>query len=218
LRITAIAEEICPGVHLMLCRRLKRENPRPVTGVRRSNSVDFFWEAFIMKLVNSAITLTTLSLAVVFGTNAALAQRDAGSKIRGEYSFYGGATGSALRSAQEYSANYQQYAKTAQTVNPEIARESADTIGTYITKAQRHLAWMRTQAQASNDKETLTALDSIDKHLGVAAKSHREMFDTCLKDSIEAGTTMDCCKHIDEHLAAAIAEHDKLMKRVAAKK
>lgn len=154
-------------------------------------------------------------LAIVIPANTAHAQRDAGSKIRGEYNFYGSGAGSSMRGAREYSQHYRQYARSAQPVNPEIAREAADTIGTYITKAQRHFAWMRTQAQATNDKETLTSLDEIDKNLAAAAKSHHEMHDTCLKANVDAAASMKCCQEIDDHLSKAIAEHDKLMKRLA---
>ncbi len=85
-------------------------------------------------------------LAVLVPLNTAHVQRDAGSKIRGEYSFSGNSAGSSMRSARDYSGYYRQYAHSAQPVNPEVARDSADAIGTYITKAQRHFAWMRTQA------------------------------------------------------------------------
>ena len=157
-------------------------------------------------------------LALVIPASTALAQRDAGSKIRGEYNFYGSSGGSAMRSARDHSSYYRQYAQSAQPVNPEVAREAADTIGTYITKAQRHFAWMRTQAQASNDKETLTSLDEIDKNLAAAAKSHHEMHDTCLKANVDAAGSMKCCQEIDDHLAKAIADHDKLMKKLASPK
>ena len=169
-------------------------------------------------IVRPAIVLALIALAVP--ANLAHAQRDAGAKIRGEYNFYGNSAGSSMRSARDYSNYYRQYAQSApaQQVNPDVAREAADTIGTYITKAQRHFAWMRTQAQASNDKETLTALDAIDKNLAAAAKSHHEMHDTCLKANVEAAGSMKCCQEIDESLAAAIAEHDKLMKRLAGNK
>ena len=152
--------------------------------------------------------------AVLLAAGSAFAQRDAGSKIRGEYNFYGGAAGSALRSAQETSANYRQYVQTApvKKVNPDVAKEAADSIGTYITKAQAHMAGMRKQADAAKDKTTLTSLDSIDKHLAAAKKSHDEMRETCLKDTVNGAATLDCCKVIDDHLAKAIAAHDKLMK------
>lgn len=154
-------------------------------------------------------------LALVAPTNMALAQRDAGSKARGEYNFYGSGASSAMRGAQEYSTYYRNYAKTAQPVNPEVAKEAADAIGTYITKAQKHMAAMRKHAKATNDKETLTSLDSVDKHLAAAAKSHAEMHETCMKDNVDAAASMECCKTIDASLGKAIAEHDKLMKRLA---
>jgi hypothetical protein len=159
-------------------------------------------------------------LALVVPVNTANAQAPAGAKQRGEYNFHGSAAGGAMRSARETSGYYRQYAQSApeKKVTPETAREAADTIGTYISKAQKHMAWMRKQAQAGNDKETLTSLDVIDKNLGAAAKSHDEMRETCLKDNVDAAATMDCCKVIDDSLAKAIAEHDKLMKRLATKK
>jgi hypothetical protein len=159
-------------------------------------------------------------LALVIPVSTAHAQRDAGSKIRGEYNFYGNAASSAMRSAQETSGYYRQYAQTApdKKVNPDVAKEAADTIGNYITKAQAHMAGMRKQAEAAKDKETLTSLDTIDKHLAEAAKNHAEMRETCLKDNVNAAASMECCKTIDASLAKAIAEHDKLMKRVAGPK
>jgi hypothetical protein len=128
--------------------------------------------------------------------------------------FYGGAASSAMRSAQETSAYYRQYAQTApeKKVNPDVAKVAADSIGNYITKAQAHMAGMRKLAEGAKDKTTLTSLDSIDKHLAAAKKSHDEMRETCLKDTVNGADTLECCKMIDDHLAKAIAEHDKLMK------
>ena len=159
-----------------------------------------------------------LAFCVTLAAQAAFAQAPAGAKQRGEYNFYGSAGGSAMRSAQQYSTYYRQYVQSApeKKVNPEVAREAADNIGEYITKAQKHFAWMRKQAEAASDKETLTALNSIDKNLADAAKSHAEMRETCLKDNVEGTATLACCKVIDDSLAKAIAEHDKLMKRLAA--
>ena len=153
-------------------------------------------------------------LALVVSASTAHAQRDAGSKMRGEYDFYGKSGGSAMRGAQEASGYYRNYAQAApdKKVNPEVAKEAADTIGTYLTKAQAHMAGMRKQAEAGKDKSTLTALDSIDKHLAAAKNSHDEMRETCLKDTVNGAATLSCCKMIDDHLAKAIAEHDKLMK------
>lgn len=174
-----------------------------------------------MKTQMSLATMGALVAALVATIgmpNVSLAQRDAGAKIRGEYNFYGRSAGSAMRSATESSSHYRQYVPTTEKVNPEVAKEASDTIGTYITKAQKHFGWMRKTADAAKDTETLTALDSIDKHLAAAAKSHADMKETCLKDHVDGEATMKCCKVIDDDLAKAIAEHDKLMKKLAAKK
>ena len=104
-------------------------------------------------------------------------------------------------------------------MNPQLRRDAADAIGTYITKAQAHFAYMCKQAQAASDKDTLTALDSIDKHLAAAASCTSSNERDLPEGSRRGGAAnSECCKHIDDHLAAAIAEHDKLMKKIATKK
>jgi hypothetical protein len=158
--------------------------------------------------------ILSLACAMTLTASAVFAQRNAASKVLGEYNFYGNSGGAAMRSAQEYSSNYREYVPTAETVSPEVAKEASDSIGTYIAKAQKHFASMRKTATAAKDTDTLTALDSIDKHLAIAAKSHAEMKETCLKDHVDGTASMKCCKMIDDDLAKAIAEHDKLMKKV----
>ena len=75
-----------------------------------------------------------------------------------KYNFYGNSGGTAMRSANEYSASYREYVPTAEKVNPEVAKEASDSIGTYITKAQKHFAHSSTQAaNVANDADTLTA-------------------------------------------------------------
>jgi hypothetical protein len=174
-------------------------------GVRKAKGI-----AMNKKLLSLCVTGMLLVAAPAF------AQRDAGSKIRGETNFYGNSAGSAMRSARDYSNNYREYVPSAEKVNPDVAKEASDSIGTYIKQAKRHFAAMRKSAETGKDKETLTALDSIDKHLAAAAKSHDEMAETCLKATVDGKVSLECCKMIDDHLAKAIAEHDTLMKRLAA--
>jgi hypothetical protein len=166
-----------------------------------------------------ALTKFIVLTVVALSATTALAQRDAGSKIRGEYSFYGGAAGRSLRGAREYAQSYREYVRTApqQQVNAAVAKETADAVGDYIAKAEKHFAWMRKQAQTSGDKETLTSLDAIDKNLADAKKHHAGLCEYCEKESVDAKGSMQCCQEIDAALAAAISEHDKLMKRLAAK-
>jgi hypothetical protein len=157
-------------------------------------------------------------LALVAATSTAFGQAPAGAKQRGEYNFYGSAAGSSLRGAREYAQSYREYTRTAQPVNPEVAKEAADAIGDYITKSEKHLAWMRKQAQASNDKQTLTSLDVIDKNLADAKKHHGSLCEYCAKDTVESKGSMECCQEIDASLSKAISEHDKLMKRLGGDK
>jgi hypothetical protein len=77
---------------------------------------------------------------------------------------------------------------------------------------------MRKQAEAANDKATLTSLNSIDKNLAAAKKHHESLCEYCEKENVEAKGSMACCQEIDASLTAAIAEHDKLMKRLAGDK
>lgn len=150
----------------------------------------------------------------------AFAQRGAGSKIAGEYNFYGSSAGSAMRAARDNSGYYQEYVRSApqQQVNPEVAKEAADSVGIYIVKAQKHMAYMRKVAETGKDTATLASLDSIDKHLADAAKSYEAMRDSCLKESIDSRHTLECCLPMYDHLSKAAAEHDKLMKRLAKNK
>lgn len=170
------------------------------------------------RLTRPLIALALLALLVPAST--ALAQRDAGSKIRGEYNFYGGAAGRSMRGAREYTQSYREYVRTApqQKVEPQVAKETADAIGDYITKAEKHFAWMRKQAQAGSDKETLTSLDVIDKNLADAKKHHAGLCEYCEKETVDAKGSMQCCQEIDASLSKAIAEHDKLMKKLAGPK
>jgi hypothetical protein len=160
--------------------------------------------------------VAALGFATVFCTTAALAQPDAGAKARGEFNFYGRSAGRSMRGARETSQAYREYAKTAppQQISPDLAKVASESVGDDLTKTQKHLEWMRTQAKATSDKETLASLDSIDKHLAEAKKHHGGLCEHCTKDSVEAKGSMECCEKIDASLATALAEHDKLMKRL----
>lgn len=162
-----------------------------------------------MKTISFSFCFLILA-ALVTCTNVASAQPDAGAKMRGEYDFYGRAAGRSMRSAYGHSSDFRQYAKTASTANPEVAKEAADSIGQYISKSQKHMAWMR--KQATNDKATLASLDSIDKHLADAAKAHLNMCEMCLKENLDTLGSMKCCEELEASMSKAIAEHDKLMK------
>jgi len=163
------------------------------------------------------LSFLLLAVAAISTVGSAFAAPDAGAKARGEYDFYANSAGRSARSARDYSRAYRQYVPTAAAkVNPEVAKAAADSIAHYIKESQKHMAWMR--KQAGDDKETLASLDLIDGSLADAAKSHHELHAMCIAANVDAAGSMKCCQQIDASLSAAIAEHDKLMKRLADEK
>ncbi|MBX9790591.1 MAG: hypothetical protein K2Y37_16855 [Pirellulales bacterium] len=172
-----------------------------------------------MKLA-TRLCLALAIAALVGHAHVAQAQiRDAGAKIRGDsgYSHRGGYR--SMWHARDYAGDYRSYAADAnrekRRVTPEEAQDTAEGLGHNIKKAQKHFADAR--KHAAGDKETLAALDKIDALLATALKSHAEMAEMCKHEEIDADGTMKCCTDAEAALEKAIAEHEKLMKRLAAK-
>jgi len=165
------------------------------------------------------LAVAVMVLAVQSSTAQAQAIRDAGSKIRGSsgYSHQGGYR--SLWHARDYAGDYRSYSTDAhrenRRVTPEEAQESAEGLGANIKKAQKHFGQAR--KHAGGDKETIAALDKIDALLATALKSHAEMAEMCKHDEIDTKGTMKCCTDAEAALEQAIAEHEKLIKRLAAK-
>ena len=174
---------------------------------------------------------------VALCADAAIGQPPAGAKARGQFNFYGRGARSAMRSARESAGSFRDYMQSTQpapaevvrqqpvvreepgivVLSPRIAQAAVDEIGDSITKSEKHLAWMRRQAEATKDNETLAALDSIDRHLATAKQNHATLCSCCLEDGVDAKAAMTCCQTIDDALAKAISEHDALMKRLGEK-
>lgn len=184
-------------------------------------------------------SLAVILLSIVtLSASTAPAQPSADAKARGKFNFYGRNARSAMRGVRESAGSFREYIRSTQPapgqvgggagvvgeppdvviVSPQVAQAAADEIGDYITKSERHLAWMRRQAEARNDKETLTSLDSIDRNLAAAKQSHVMLCSCCMEDTIDAKAAMACCQTIDDALSKVISEHDALMKRLGEKR
>lgn len=174
-------------------------------------------------------TLLVVAVATICCAEAAFAQPDAGAKARGHFNFYGRGARSAMRGARESTSSFREYVRSTQPgpsqivreqpgvviVSPQIAQAAADEIGDYITKSEKHLAWMRRQAEARKDGETLASLDSIDRNIAEAKKNHATLCGRCMEENVNTTAAMACCQKIDDALAKAISEHDALMKRLS---
>lgn len=188
-----------------------------------------------------SLAIVLLAIAAI-GADVAFAQPSADAKARGRFNFYGRGARSAMRAARESAGSFREYvystqpepARIARTqpgvpdgvvsapsgvveVSPRIVQSAVDEIGEYITKSERHLGWMRRQAEAIQDGESLAALDTIGMHLAAAKRNHDVLCGCCLEDSVDSAAAVACCQTIDEALAEAISEHDALMKRLGEK-
>lgn len=197
-----------------------------------------FFEVAPMK----SLAILLLALAAI-GADTAFAQPSADAKARGRFNFYGRNARSAMRAAKESAGSLREYVYSTQpepariareqpgvskevaaseqtgvvVVSPRIVQSAADEIGDSITKSERHLAWMRRQAEAMKDNESLAALDAISMDLAVAKRNHDVLCGCCFEDSVDSAAAVACCQTIDEALAKAISEHDALMNRLGGK-
>jgi hypothetical protein len=119
------------------------------------------------------------------------------------------------KAAGDYSNGYRGYARQAPSVNQRIAQHEADGVGHNIKAAKTQYAEIR---KVSSDKETLAALDAIEKHLADAMKAHAQMDEMCKMEMVDGAGTMKCCDDIDAALEKALAEHEKLMAKIGAEK
>ena len=166
-----------------------------------------------MNKMNGIASIGLLLIAVVAASFATAAPAVGTAKARGDYStpFWGQSAGRSMRHARDYSRGYRTYARRAPTVAPLIAKQEAQGVGQNIALAKTQFGELR---KATTDKDTLASVDVIEKHLAEATKAHAKMHEMCNMETIDAAGTMKCCEDVDAALAKALAEHEKMMKKL----
>ena len=154
----------------------------------------------------------------VIGVGVVHAQiRDAAAKVRGEYGESYTPASRSLYHARDYAYDYRSYVQQTRLkkgeVDPEVAKEHAEELGRNIAMLQKHLVRMR--KHAAGDKETLASLDVIDKHIKEAAKAQVALAELAAKPPVDAEASEKYSDEASKALDLAIAEHDKLMKKLA---
>ena len=81
--------------------------------------------------------------------------------------------------------------------------------------AKTHLATMKKDLAA--DKESVAAVENLDKELASAVSHHKEMIKCCENQTFDKIATMTCCKDLVKDLDKIHAEHAALMQRLAKK-
>lgn len=141
--------------------------------------------------------------------------RDAGAKIRGDAYWPGRATSRSLQSARIYAHDFQTYVHNVPNPEPSVVKDVSTDLGRYLDDAKKHLATMKKDFAA--DKETVAAVESLEKGLAAAVGHHKEMIACCENEKFDKIVTMTCCKDLVKQLDKIHAEHADLMKKLSHK-
>lgn len=168
---------------------------------------------------------TTFCLALVIGLVAGylpglvLAQgspfRDAGAKIRGDAYWPSRATTRYIEGARSYAQDFQTYVATNPSPEPSVVKEVNLELNRYLSESKKHLATMK--KDFASDKETVAAIEGLEKDLEAAVESHKAMVECCENETFDKIAGMACCKELVKDLDKIHADHQKLMKRLSAK-
>jgi hypothetical protein len=139
--------------------------------------------------------------------------RTAGEKITGDAYWPGRATGQYIQSAQNYAQEYQSYLARAPRPEPAVVKEVSKTLASYLDEANKHLVSMK--KDFAHDKETVAAIDSIEKELAKAVEHNKEMVKCCENEKFDKAMAMSCCTDLSSSLGKIHADHVALIKKLS---
>jgi hypothetical protein len=102
----------------------------------------------------------------------ALAQRDAGAKARGDFTFYARSGGSHMNAAHAHASHYYGYLGGTHTVSPRVVRMAGSTINHHLDLTEQHLDGMREYFVSTDDAASIAAIDATRQHLADAKHYH----------------------------------------------
>jgi hypothetical protein len=127
-------------------------------------------------------TFVFTAVILLLCSATAHAQRDAGAKARGDFSFYARSGYSHMNAAHAHASHYHGYLGQTSSVSPRIATLSDSTLSHHLGLAQQHSAAMREYFTTTDDAESTATLDAIDRHL-VEAREHHAAAQAAVKQS-----------------------------------
>jgi hypothetical protein len=162
---------------------------------------------------------TLAALALVALPSAANAQGtgfgDAGAKIRGDAYWPARATTRYIESARNYAQEFQNYVAKTPKPEPAVVAEVHKTLTGYLDEANKHLVSMK--KDFASDKETVAAIDSIEKDLATAVANNKAMIACCKDEKFDKAMTMTCCTDLAKQLGKIHTAHVDLMKKLSSK-
>jgi hypothetical protein len=159
------------------------------------------------------------SIAILLTPHFAAAQgsafRSAGDKITGQAYWPARATTRYIESARAYADEYQSYITRVPRPEPAVVQEVSRTLVGYLDEANKHLASMK--KDFAGDKETVAAVEAIEKDLAKAVEHNKAMIACCQAEKFEKALAMTCCTDLSKQLGKIHDDHVALMKKLATK-
>ena len=164
-----------------------------------------------------ALFLVGASVAAVLFANVvtAVAQNDAGAKIRGD-AWNGGQVQTYQQHAQDRSQMLYYYSQSQTPVSKPEAKELVGGIRKDLTAADKALAKLKTEH--AKEPEVVKQITLIEKHHARAHEVCGMAEELCLKEHGDHVAIADCCSDMWTELDAAQVETKKLLKMLKIEK
>lgn len=163
-------------------------------------------------------TALAVGVGLILSPSALYAQKDAGSKARGEHSvpFWSSrASSRRITTARDYARDFHGYIVANPKPDPAVVKEVTTEIGRNLDEAKKHLAVMK--KDFADDKDAVAGIEGLEKQLAAAFDHHKLLCECCEKQTFDAITAMKCCDDLASQLDKIVAEHDALMRKIAGK-
>ena len=121
----------------------------------------------------------------------------------------------AIGNAREYAQDFQNYVTKMPNPEPSVVKEVKVELARYLDEAAKHLATMK--RDFAGDKETLAAIEKVEKELGTVVENQKAMIECCEHEKFDKIAGMACCKDFVKELDKVHAAHQSLMKTLTTK-
>lgn len=178
----------------------------------------------LKSMVVATFTVLAMGAVASFLPSEAQAQHSAAWKVLGydppnwPFADHQGAA-RRIEHAADYASDLHGYVvQSPKKPDPVVVKELSEEIGRNLQAAKKHFTAMKVGA----DKETVAAVEKIEKHLTDAVEHHKQVMDCVASDDFDHIKSMACCSDLSKELSKVLAEHNELMhslaKKAAAKK
>lgn len=168
-----------------------------------------------MKTLRILNASTLLALCFVSVCQIAVAQNDAGAKIRGD-AWNGGRVQTFQRHAQDRSQLLFYYSQTKEPLPKQEAKDLVSGIQKDLTEAEKALAKLK--ADHAKEPEVVKQIALIEKHHARAKEVCGMAAEQCEKEHGDHVMVCDCCTDMWHELDAAQVETQKLLKMLKIEK